>query len=301
MAFFAIHIFFWKCPTALSAVEYGVRPSQTVVQHWWIRFIMAWPKRVGMEEKRSNDIQSVQTAFDILEELQRSNEATLTELTDSFSLSKSSIHNYLSTLEQAGYVIKDNNTYRLSLRHLALGGKARHREQIYEIAKEEVTELANETGELANLLVEENGRGAYIHRAHGADAVKTDSYIGQRVNLHSTGLGKAILAHLPEERVDEIIDQHGLPGMTENTITDRDELFDRLERVRNEGVAFDDEARVKGLRCVAVPIVNNNNVVEGAISVSGPTSRLQGDRFRSELPAKLKSVANVIELNITYT
>nr|WP_244257329.1 IclR family transcriptional regulator C-terminal domain-containing protein [Halomicrobium sp. IBSBa] len=121
------------------------------------------------------------------------------------------------------------------------------------------------------------------------------------LTANSTALGNAILAHLPEDRVDEIIEQHGLPEMTENTITERDELFERLKRVRTEGVAFDDEARVKGLRCVAVPIVNNDDVVEGAISVSGPTSRLQGDRFRSKLPAKLKSVANVIELNITYT
>ncbi|WP_018258933.1 IclR family transcriptional regulator [Halomicrobium katesii] len=253
------------------------------------------------QQNNSGEIQSVQTAFQILEELRRRNEASLMELTDAFSLSKSSIHNYLSTLEGDGYVVKDGSTYRLSLKHLALGGKARRREQIYDIARDEVTDLAEETGEMANLLVEENGKGIYIHRDHGADAVKTDSYVGQRVNLHSTALGNAILAHLPEERVDEIIERHGLPEMTENTITERDELFERLKRVRTEGVAFDDEARVKGLRCVAVPIVNNDDVVEGAISVSGPTSRLQGDRFRSELPAKLKSVANVIELNITYT
>jgi hypothetical protein len=71
----------------------------------------------------------------------------------------SSVHNYLSTPEQAGYVIKHNDTYRLGLRHLALGGKIRHREQIHEFGNQEATELANETGELANLLVEGNGRG----------------------------------------------------------------------------------------------------------------------------------------------
>ncbi|WP_425433234.1 IclR family transcriptional regulator [Haloarcula nitratireducens] len=169
------------------------------------------------------------------------------------------------------------------------------------MAREEVTELAEETGELANLLVEQHGKGVYFHCAHGVDAVKTDSYIGQRVYLHNTGLGNAILAHLPRERIEEILDRHGMPATTENTITDLEELFSHLERVREEGVAFDDEARVKGLRCVAVPIVNNNDTVEGAIGVSGPTSRFQDERFREELPAKLKSVANVIELNTTYT
>lgn len=252
-------------------------------------------------QQSSNAVKTAQTTFAILEELKQRHEATVTELTDAFDLSKSSIHNYLSTLEQDGYVVKEDKTYRIGLRLLDLGGQARHRERIYDIAKDEVTALAEETGELANLLVEQHGRGIYLHRAHGADAVKTDSYIGQRVYLHNTALGNAILAHLPSDRVNEIIDQHGMPETTENTITDRDDLFARLERIREEDAAFDDEARVKGLRCVAVPIVNNNDTVEGAISVSGPTSRFQGQRYREDLPATLKSVANVIELNITYT
>lgn len=253
------------------------------------------------DQQNNNTVKTARTTFEILEELKERNEATVTELTDAFDLSKSSLHNYLTTLEADGYVVKSGNTYEVGLHLLDLGGHARHRQRLYDIAKEEVTELAEETGELANLLVEQHGKGVYLHRAHGVDAVKTDSYIGQRVYLHNTGLGNAILAHLPRERIEEILDRHGMPVTTENTITDREELFSHLERVREEGVAFDDEARVKGLRCVAVPIVNNNDTVEGAISVSGPTSRFQDERFREELPAKLKSVANVIELNITYT
>lgn len=253
------------------------------------------------DQQYPNSVKTAQTTFAILEELKQRHEATVTDLTDAFDLSKSSIHNYLSTLERAGYVVKEDKRYRVGLRLLDLGGHARHRKRIYDIAKDEVTTLAEETGELANLLVEEHGRGIYLHRAHGADAVKTDSYIGQRVYLHNTALGHAILAHLPRDRVNEIIDQHGLPVTTENTITDRDELFTRLDRVREEEVAFDDEARVKGLRCVAVPILTNNDTVEGAISVSGPTSRFQEQRFREDLPATLKNIANIIELNITYT
>ena len=253
------------------------------------------------DQQNSNFVKTARTTFAILEELKQRDEATVTELTDTFDLSKSSIHNYLSTLEQDGYVVKTGNTYQIGLRLLDLGGHARHRKRIYDIAKDEVTTLAEETGELANLLVEEHGKGVYLHRAHGADAVKTDSYIGQRVHLHNTGLGKAILAHLPRDRVNEIIDKHGIPATTENTITDRDELFTCLEQVRETGVAFDDEARVKGLRCVAVPIVNNNDTIEGAISVSGPTSRFREQRFREELPSKLKSASNIIELNITHT
>ncbi|WP_248517945.1 IclR family transcriptional regulator [Salinarchaeum laminariae] len=254
-----------------------------------------------VDAQSPNMVKTARTTFQILEKLKEKNEATVTELTEEFDLSKSSLHNYLSTLEKDGYVVKDKNTYRVGVRLLDLGGHARHKRRIYDIAKEEVTELAEETDELANLLIEEHGKGIYLHRSHGEDAVKTDSYIGQQVHLHNTALGQAILAYLPRDRVNEIIDRHGMPSSTENTITERDELFQKLERVRENGFALDDEARVKGLRCVAVPVINNNDNIEGAISVSGPTSRFQEKRFREELPKKLQSVANVIELNITYT
>jgi DNA-binding IclR family transcriptional regulator len=254
-----------------------------------------------MANPSNNTVKTARTTFQILESLKEMNGATVSELTSTIGLSKSSIHNYLSTLEDGGYVLKDGKKYHVGLRLLDLGGHARYREQIYEVAQDEVTALANETEEMANLLVEEHGRGIYLYRAHGDQAVRTDTYLGQRVYLHNTALGKAILAYLPRQRVEAILDRHGLPETTENTTTERSELYDELERVREQGVAFDDEARVKGLRCVAVPLVNKNDEVEGALSVSGPTSRFQGDRFYEELPEKLKSAANVIELNITYT
>lgn len=245
-------------------------------------------------------VKTARTTFRILEEIKDRDEATVTELTEEFSLSQSSIHNYLKTLEHDGYVVKEDNTYRVGLRLLDLGGHVRHQQQIFQSAKEEVTKLAQETGEMTNLLVEEHGRGIYLHRANGEQAVASDSYIGHRVHLHNTALGQAILAHLSRERVNEILNRHGLPKTTENTITDRQTLFDRLDRVREEGVAFDNEERLPGLRCVARPIINKDDEVEGAISVSGPTSRLQGDRYRSEIPGQLENAANVIELNINY-
>jgi DNA-binding IclR family transcriptional regulator len=263
-------------------------------------FIIAEIPRSPMSQS-GNTVKTAKTTFELLEEIKRKNSATLTELTKEFALSKSSIHNYLSTLEQEGYVVREGTEYHVGLRFLDLAGHARHRQPLYEIAKDEIRALAEETGEMANLLVEEHGRGIYIYTSHGEHAVKTDTYIGQRVHLHNTALGQAILANLPAKRVNEIVDQHGLPATTENTITDRDELFDRLEKVQKRGTAFDDEARLEGLRCVAVPIVNKNQEVEGAISLSGPTSRFQGDRFRTELPKKLENTANIIELNITYT
>jgi DNA-binding IclR family transcriptional regulator len=245
-------------------------------------------------------VKTALTTFEILQALKRRNGATVADLTEEFDLSNSSIHNYLRTLQREGYVVKEDTEYRVGLRLLDLGGFARRNRRIYHVARAEVTTLAEDTGEMANLLVEEKGMGVYLHRAHGEHAVKTDSYVGHRVHLHNTALGKAILAHLPDARTDEIVEQHGLPQTTPNTVTTRERLREDLQQVRDKDVAFDDEERVQGLRCVAVPIVNNDDEVEGAVSVSGPTTRLQGDRFTEAVPTKLESVANIIELNITY-
>jgi DNA-binding IclR family transcriptional regulator len=250
---------------------------------------------------RTNTVKTAKTTLRILEEIKRRNETTVTELAGSFELSKSSIHNYLNTLEAEGYIVRTDNEYRIALRFLDFGGQARQRNPLYRIAKDEIDALAEDTGEVANLMAEEHGKGIYLHRSEGEQAVQTDSYIGQRVCLHNTALGKAVLAYSSSEYVSEVIERHGLPATTENTVTDPDELRDELDRVREAGVAFDDQARVEGLRCVGVPIINNNGGVEGAISISGPTSRLKGDYFRSEIPSKLKDVSNVVQLNITYT
>jgi DNA-binding IclR family transcriptional regulator len=252
--------------------------------------------------KAKNPVKSTKKTFRIIEKLKELDGATISELDDHLDMLKSSIHNYLSTLEEVEYVVKEEDkTYHVGLRFLEAGSFARHRRQIYEAARPEVTELAEETGELANLLVEEHGRGVYIYRASGERAVKVDSFTGQRVYLHNTALGKAILSRLPREQVEAIIDRHGLPAETDRTITDREELFDELREIRERGVAFDREERLKGLRCVAAPVVSRTGNIEGAISVAGPTSRISGERFEEELPERIQNVANIVELNITYS
>ncbi|XVH33434.1 IclR family transcriptional regulator (plasmid) [Haloferacaceae archaeon DSL9] len=245
-------------------------------------------------------VKATRVTIRLLETLRDLEGARVTELANELDYPKSSVHNYLSTLQEQGYVVKRGNEYHLGLQFLELGSFARHQRRIYEVARPEVTSLAQETGELANLLVEEHGQGVYIYRESGHKAVKVDSYTGQRVHLHNTALGKAILAHTPREYVDRIIGKHGLPKTTEKTVTDRDELYRNLDEIRERGIAFDDEERLNGLRCVAAPIRNKNDRVEGAISVAGPSSRFTDDRFEKEIPELVRNAVNIIELNITY-
>jgi DNA-binding IclR family transcriptional regulator len=121
-------------------------------------------------------------------------------------------------------VVKRDGRYHVRLRFLGHGDHARERYRLYHVAKPEIQKLAEETGELVNLLVEENGWGYYIYQVYGENAVNVAASTGHRVTLHNTALGKPILAHLPADRRKGIIDEYGFTATTENTITDRETL-----------------------------------------------------------------------------
>jgi len=248
-------------------------------------------------ESGGRRVQAVQTSCEILGALRELDEAGISELAEELARSKATIHNHLQTLLDQEFVVRRGEKYALSLRFVDFGEYAKTGLEIYEIAKAEVERLAAETGEVAQFMVEEHGRGVYVHKARGEDAIQTSSYIGNRKNLHCTALGKAILAQLPRERVDVIIDETGLTQHTDRTVTTRAELFEQIEQVREHGVAFDDEEALRGLRCVAAPVDNHAGQRAAAVSVSGPTSRFKGQRFREEYPELVRGAANVIEVN----
>ncbi|MFB6251759.1 MAG: IclR family transcriptional regulator [Halobellus sp.] len=197
--------------------------------------------------------------------------------------------------------MKDGDAYRLSLKFLNVGGILRHDEPLYEAAKPNVDELAAETGELATLATHERGLAVVLHRAKGENAVDIDTHVGSQVTLHNSALGKATLAHLPDERIEGILDHRGLPAITENTITDRAELFDELDRTAARGHAFDDEENWRGLRCIGAPILTEAGAVVGAISLSVPKNRIDSDEDREAYVSQIKNVANLIELRLTYS
>lgn len=245
------------------------------------------------------NVQATETSLRIVDALRTLDGAGITELADQLSLPKSTVHNHIQTLRHHEYVTKIDGQYEVGLRFLQLGEYARNRKQIATLGPPEIDKLADETAEMANLIVEELGWGVFLYRAKGLEAVHMDTHAGKRVHLHTTGFGKAILAHLPAERVETILDRHGLPAATRKTITDRAALDEELDTVRELGYAYDDEERLEGLRCVAAPIIVDGTVL-GAVSVSGPKSRMRGEWYTEELPSLVMSAANVIEINSTY-
>ncbi len=245
-------------------------------------------------------IQAVQTTLDIVSALQEHGEAGITQISKEIGVSKGTVYNHLATLEENDYVYKDrNDRYHLGLRFIDLSHHATLRVPILELARTEVDKLAEKSGEMALFTVEEHGMGVCLYVAHGEQAVQTPLYVGHRSELHHTAVGKAILAQLPENRVEEIIEERGLAEITEHTITDRSELFEQLEEVQKRGIAFNHQETMHGLVGVGAPIKNQRGEVQGALSIIGPESRMDEDRLQRELPDMIMRSVNVIEINST--
>jgi len=253
-----------------------------------------------MHAERDPPIKSTATSLDVIEAVHGMGGATLSEVVEQFEKPQSTVHDHLKTLTEAGYLVKDGREFRVSVRFLNLGGRARARSQLFQVAEAEVRELASDTGEHANLMVEENGRGIFLYKVKGSQSVYLDTYEGMEVDLHTTAMGKAILAELSPEKRDAIVDEHGLEPVTAETITDRDTLEAQLDEIRARGYAIDDEERVDGVRCVAAPITTEDRVV-GGVSVSAPKSRMNGQRFEEAIPSEVLSTANIIEVNLQHT
>ncbi len=244
-------------------------------------------------------VRATETSIRILEGIiELDGEAGITELATHLSVAKSTIFKHLNTLERNGFVVKQGDQYRIGLRALEFGGYAQRYDGVYDTAHPEVRQLAEESGELANLMFEEGGKGVYVYTAQGDKAVDIDTQTGRRVYLHSTGLGKAILATLSDTRVREIIEMHGLPKATEHTITDEGELFDELDQIRSEGIAYDREESVEGMACIARPL-SVPTERPAAISITGPVSRIQTGDTEERIRTILDQAGNVIELNLT--
>lgn len=252
-----------------------------------------------MNDDTGREVRTVNTSFRIIRELADREGAGVTELARALDLSKGAVHTHLNTLRANDVVTQHGDEYRLGLRFITFGEYVKRQRPLYRAGRDQTDELADETGEYAHLMAEERGRGFHLYKARGERAVGQpyhDLNLQKADHLHYSAAGKSILSCLEESRVDAIVDEYGLPQRTDHTITSRGELFDQLDRIQERGYAVNDEEEIDGLRAVGAPIRTGDIV--GAISVSGPVSRLKGDRFHEAFPELVLQAANVIELNV---
>ncbi|MFC7203083.1 IclR family transcriptional regulator [Haloferax namakaokahaiae] len=252
------------------------------------------------ENTTDRTLKTTVTTLRIIELLKERDGSGVTDIARELDIAPSTAHNHLSTLESQEYAIKEGDEYHLGLRFLGLGNFVQTRNRLFGKAEHYTNVLAEESERRSIFTVEEHGRGVYIYTAPGKHGVWTQSTVGKRVYLHSTASGKAILAHMPEERIHEIVEDIGLPRETERTIDERDDLFAELDAIRERGYSLNAEEQIKGVRAVGAPVMGPDGDVFGALSVAGPSNRMKGEQF-DHITEVLLGIAEELELSIALS
>jgi DNA-binding IclR family transcriptional regulator len=251
-----------------------------------------------MNPTAPNPIQSTQTSFRIIEVLAQSGALGVTEVADHLDVTKGAVHNHLATLRDLGYVRKRGGKYALGLRFLYVGERARNHLDIYRHTRSSIDNLAQTTGEVAGLYIEENRHATCAYHQTGSDRQMPFIVTGERTPLHACAAGKAMLACFPDERIERLLSDRELDALTDETITDPERLRSQIRRVQDDRVAFSRSEHAEGINEVAVPI-RNQRVPLGAISVAGSDDQLSGRHFEEDITGQVLSTAKQIEVTFS--
>lgn len=236
-------------------------------------------------------------ALDVLEALAEApGDASLgvSEIARRIGATKTAAFRILVNLERRGYVDKDpaTATYALGTRLAYLGERSLSAIDLRGAARPMLAELHRRFGETVNLAVRDGAEIVYVDMIESGHGLRMAARIGGRDALHSTALGKAILAFLPPEARDDLL-RGGLPARTGQTITEPVKLLAELARVRERGFAEDRGENEVGARCLGAPIFDHRGAVAGAISISAPDSRLDDARAAVAAAAVVEGAAGV--------
>lgn len=236
-------------------------------------------------------MQSLGRAFELLERLaDAGGELGLSQLAAATRLPPPTIHRIMQTLVAQGYVRREQSRrYALGPRLIRLGEVAGH--TMGRWAMPYLGELVAEIGETANLAMLEGDEVVYLAQVPSRHSMRMFTEVGRRVMPHCTGVGKALLAGLPDAEVREMVARTGLPAQTESTISDVETLMVELESIRERGYAVDDGEQEIGVRCVAVSV--NGTPARIALSVSGPSARVTEGRVAEIAPVLQRAAARL--------
>lgn len=233
---------------------------------------------VSKKEENKQLNSSVDRALSLLELVaSRKGGITLADIVKELTIPKSTAFRILETLSERGYVdwAQESEKYSVGLKLLEIGVSGLTSIEVVDLAAPYLQEISSTTGETSFLGVYNEGEVVYLYKVEGTNSIRTSAQLGSRRPIHCTGLGKAILSTFSMEEVDRILQVKGLEKYTEQTITDRQALFEELSRIRLQGWALDNEENEIGVTCYAVPLFNYTGRVIGAISCAGPTKQIK--------------------------
>jgi IclR family acetate operon transcriptional repressor len=234
-------------------------------------------RRAKPPPRDPSQVQSLTRALALLNALAESVDGmSLGDLAQVVGLAPSTAHRLLTTLQGQRFVrfIAAEGVWQVGVQAFIVGQTFRRARDVIALARPAMRRLMEESGETVNLYIEEGGEAVCMGQVECRQVMRAISRPGGRVKMHCSGVGKAMLARLPEGEVTRILQAHGLPRMTERTLDTPRRLRADLEEIRRRGFAVDDEEHAVGMRCVAAAILDEDGRPLAALSLSGPVARI---------------------------
>jgi DNA-binding IclR family transcriptional regulator len=252
-----------------------------------------------MDKQKDKNIQSVGRAIQILECFDNYEELGVTEISRILNLHKSTTFGLISTLEAYHLLEKNKETgkYRLGLELFRLGTKVNS--NLRKLALPYLEKLVGLYGETVNLVIIEDTSVIYLEKIESSHSMRICTMVGGRLPVYCTAVGKSILANLPENEAEAILERMDYKRFTANTICSKEKLKEHLKIAKLKGYAEESEEFEMGLSCVAAPIFNHFGRAFAAISVSGPVSRMT-DELRNRIGTSLVEITQEISQRIGY-
>lgn len=247
-------------------------------------------------------IQSVERALKILDLFdEHKSELKITEISEKMGLHKSTVHSLLKTLHEYSYIDQnpDNGKYRLGLKLAERGNLVISNMDIRKTAKKYLLDLSTKTGQTVHLGILDGREGVYIDKVEGEQSIIRYSRIGRRLPLHSTAIGKVLLAYQPPNEMEHLLKNYNYQYQTANTIINEAVFRKEIEKVTEQGYAVDEQENEQGVRCAAVPIFNGKGQVLAAISISTLISRVNDPELQIFIDL-LKTSCNELSEQMRY-
>jgi DNA-binding IclR family transcriptional regulator len=246
-----------------------------------------------MKKKSRYVIEVLDTAFDVIEFLQRASGEPqgASAVAQALGINRNRAFRILKTLEHRDYVELDLRTrgYRLSSQFIDIAEDMHERINLQALAETVLDDLARKTGETANLISRFGNQAILIERRLGTHRLQVEEPVGSPYPLHIGAAPKIILAYLPDKERNRLIDEMELTPYTPNTIVERDELRRVVDRIREVGYVIDEEEYEIGACAIGAPVQDHRGRVVAAISASFPKARFSPERNQSIVEATVKA------------
>jgi len=237
----------------------------------------------------------------MLEAVAQASELSNAEISRNLQIPKSSASYILRTLETQGYLNRNPETgkYRVGLKVLSLSRGALSGIDVREVALPIMRHLMEKTNLTCHLAILDGPDAVYIEKVEPQGFIRMDTWVGRRMRVHATSVGKALVAYIQQERLEKILAERGMEKRTAKTITTLPRLLKDLERVRQQGYAVDDEENNMGARCLGAPIFNQDGAIEASLGLSGTINQVN-EQTMPRIVEALKDAARHISMGMGY-